>query len=175
MLICEPKVFNDDRGFFFESFNQKLFNEAVGYHVEFVQDNHSFSKKGVLRGMHLQKHPYMQGKLVRCVSGEVFDVAVDVRLNSETFGKWVGVYLSEENKKQLWIPAGFAHGFLTLSEHAELLYKATCFYSPGSEISINYKDSDIKIDWPNVIESPLLSEKDRNSISLKDYQSILMR
>ena len=123
VLIFEPKVFGDERGFFMESFNQKIFEEAVGRKVEFVQDNHSKSTKGVLRGLHYQLEPYAQGKLVRCVVGEVFDVAVDIRKSSPTFGKWVGVNLSAENKRQLWIPEGFAHGFLVLSETAEFVYK----------------------------------------------------
>ncbi|WP_338260471.1 dTDP-4-dehydrorhamnose 3,5-epimerase, partial [Escherichia coli] len=129
VLILEPKVFGDERGFFMESFNQKVFDEAVGRKVEFVQDNHSKSIKGVLRGLHYQQEPYAQGKLVRCVVGEVFDVAVDIRRDSETFGKWVGVNLSAENKKQLWIPEGFAHGFYVLSDTAEFVYKATNYYN----------------------------------------------
>ncbi|HAN7249263.1 TPA: dTDP-4-dehydrorhamnose 3,5-epimerase, partial [Escherichia coli] len=123
VLIFEPKVFGDERGFFMESFNQKVFEEAVGRKVEFVQDNHSKSCKGVLRGLHFQLPPFEQAKLVRCIVGEVFDVAVDIRPNSETFGSWVGVTLSSENKRQLWIPEGFAHGFLTLSDIAEFVYK----------------------------------------------------
>ncbi|HDV3963059.1 TPA: dTDP-4-dehydrorhamnose 3,5-epimerase, partial [Escherichia coli] len=133
--------FSDERGFFFESFNQKIFEEAVGRKVEFVQDNHSKSSKGVLRGLHYQLEPYAQGKLVRCVVGEVFDVAVDIRKSSSTFGKWVGVNLSSENKRQLWIPEGFAHGFLVLSETAEFVYKTTNFYSYPHERSIIWSDS----------------------------------
>ncbi|ENE0019756.1 dTDP-4-dehydrorhamnose 3,5-epimerase, partial [Escherichia coli] len=145
VLIFEPKVFSDERGFFFESFNQKIFEEAVGRKVEFVQDNHSKSSKGVLRGLHYQLEPYAQGKLVRCVVGEVFDVAVDIRKSSSTFGKWVGVNLSSENKRQLWIPEGFAHGFLVLSETAEFVYKTTNFYSYPHERSIIWSDSNINI------------------------------
>ncbi|MBN6347930.1 dTDP-4-dehydrorhamnose 3,5-epimerase [Escherichia coli] len=160
ILIFEPKVFGDERGFFFESFNQKVFEEAVGRKVEFVQDNHSKSSKGVLRGLHYQLEPYAQGKLVRCVVGEVFDVAVDIRKSSPTFGKWVGVNLSAKNKRQLWIPEGFAHGFLVLSETAEFLYKTTNYYHPESDRGIIWNDPDINIIWPNIAE-PLLSNKDK--------------
>ncbi|MEY7428321.1 dTDP-4-dehydrorhamnose 3,5-epimerase, partial [Citrobacter freundii] len=135
VLIFEPKVFGDERGFFMESFNQRLFEKATGRKVEFVQDNHSKSSKGVLRGLHFQRAPYAQGKLVRCVSGEVYDVAVDIRKNSKTFGRWVGITLSAENKKQLWIPEGFAHGFMTLTDNTEFLYKTTNYYHPESECS----------------------------------------
>jgi dTDP-4-dehydrorhamnose 3,5-epimerase len=160
VLIFEPKVFGDERGFFFESFNHKLFEEAVGYPVTFVQDNHSKSSKGVLRGLHYQLPPHAQGKLVRCVAGEVFDVAVDIRKSSPTFGQWVGVHLSGENKRQLWIPEGFAHGFVTLTETAEFLYKTTNYYNPKSEGSILWNDKEIAITWPKEIERPTLSEKD---------------
>ncbi|HAM5750958.1 TPA: dTDP-4-dehydrorhamnose 3,5-epimerase, partial [Escherichia coli] len=150
VLILEPKVFGDERGFFMESFNQKVFDEAVGRKVEFVQDNHSKSIKGVLRGLHYQQEPYAQGKLVRCVVGEVFDVAVDIRRDSETFGKWVGVNLSAENKKQLWIPEGFAHGFYVLSDTAEFVYKATNYYNFLSDRGIIWNDKNININWPIV-------------------------
>ncbi len=136
VLIFEPKVFSDERGFFFESFNQKVFEEAVGRKVKFVQDNHSKSSKGVLRGLHYQLEPYAQAKLVRCMVGEVFDVAVDIRKSSPTFGKWVGVNLSAENKHQLWIPEGFAHGFLVLSNTAEVLYKTNNYYNKENESEI---------------------------------------
>ncbi|EHG6003731.1 dTDP-4-dehydrorhamnose 3,5-epimerase [Escherichia fergusonii] len=159
VLIFEPKVFGDERGFFFESFNQKVFEEAVGRKVEFVQDNHSKSSKGVLRGLHYQLEPYAQGKLVRCVVGEVFDVAVDIRKSSPTFGKWVGVNLSAENKRQLWIPEGFAHGFLVLSETAEFLYKTTNYYNPQSDRGIIWNDPSLNIKWP-LVEKPILSKKD---------------
>ncbi|MHA8113302.1 dTDP-4-dehydrorhamnose 3,5-epimerase [Kosakonia cowanii] len=159
VLIFEPKVFGDDRGFFFESFSQKVFEEAVGRKVEFVQDNHSKSSKGVLRGLHYQLEPYAQGKLVRCVVGEVFDVAVDIRKDSPTFAKWVGVNLSAENKRQLWIPEGFAHGFLVLSETAEFVYKTTNYYHPESDRGIVWNDPIIDISWPN-INPLLLSDKD---------------
>ena len=161
VLNLEPKVFGDERGFFMESFNQKVFDEAVGRKVEFVQDNHSKSIKGVLRGLHYQQEPYAQGKLVRCVVGEVFDVAVDIRRDSETFGKWVGVNLSAENKKQLWIPEGFAHGFYVLSDTAEFVYKATNYYNFLSDRGIIWNDKNININWP-IVGDILLSEKDMN-------------
>jgi dTDP-4-dehydrorhamnose 3,5-epimerase len=159
VLIIEPRVFGDERGFFFESFNQQAFDEAVGSKIVFVQDNHSKSAKNVLRGLHYQLQPKAQGKLVRVVQGEVFDVAVDIRKESLTFGKWVGEVLSAENKKQMWIPPGFAHGFLTLSESAEFLYKTTDYYSPEHERSLCWDDSDIAIQWP-LLGNPLLSAKD---------------
>ncbi|HDS9457729.1 TPA: dTDP-4-dehydrorhamnose 3,5-epimerase [Enterobacter asburiae] len=161
VLIFEPKVFGDDRGFFMESFNQRMFNEAVGKEVNFIQDNHSKSTKNVLRGLHFQLQPYAQGKLVRCVVGEVFDVAVDIRKDSKHYGKWVGVNLSAENKKQLWIPEGFAHGFFVLSDTAEFVYKTTNYYSPEHERSILWSDSDLNIEWPISRDSlPSLSIKD---------------
>ncbi|MBK7463765.1 MAG: dTDP-4-dehydrorhamnose 3,5-epimerase [Betaproteobacteria bacterium] len=158
VLLIEPKVFGDDRGFFFESYNQKAFQEATGLNVSFVQDNHSKSAKNVLRGLHYQiKQP--QGKLVRVTHGEVFDAAVDIRKGSKTYGKWVGLILSAENKKQLWIPPGFAHGFLTLSETAEFLYKTTEYYSPEHERCIVWNDADIAIEW--LIQGlPQISPKD---------------
>ncbi|MCG5380336.1 dTDP-4-dehydrorhamnose 3,5-epimerase [Providencia rettgeri] len=169
VLIIEPKVFEDERGFFFESFNQKQFDETVGYPVTFVQDNHSKSIKGVLRGLHYQEEPYAQGKLVRCIAGEVFDVAVDIRENSPTFGKWVGVNLSAENKRQLWIPEGFAHGFLVLSETAEFNYKTTNYYNPNSEKCIKWNDDNLNINW--LVQNVIISEKDRNGthFNLKGY------
>ncbi len=152
-------MFGDDRGFFFESFNGAKFNEAVGSDVKFVQDNHSKSVKGVLRGIHYQLAPKAQGKLVRVTQGEVFDIAVDLRKSSPTFGKWVGEILSGENKKQLWIPEGFGHAFLTLSDTAEFLYKTTNYYAPDLERCIIWNDSDIGIEWPMEGE-PSLSKKD---------------
>jgi len=158
VLIIEPKVFGDERGFFFESFNKKLFAEATGVDADFVQDNHSKSSKGVLRGLHYQiKNP--QGKLVRVSSGEVFDVAVDLRKSSSTFGRWVGVALSAENKRQLWIPPGFAHGFVVLSDTAEFLYKTTDYYAPEHERCIKWDDAELAIDWCYTAE-PVVSEKD---------------
>jgi len=160
VLILEPKVFGDERGFFMESFNQKTFFEIIGREVNFVQDNHSKSAKGVLRGLHYQIEPFAQGKLVRCVAGEVFDVAVDIRQDSPTFGKWVGFVLSAENKRQLWIPEGFAHGFLVLSDMAEFVYKTTNYYNPESDRGIAWNDAMLGINWP-LTSAPLLSEKDK--------------
>ncbi len=158
VLLIEPKVFGDERGFFFESFNRKVFAQTTGFDVDFVQDNHSKSAKGVLRGLHYQlQQP--QGKLVRVIAGEVFDVAVDIRKGSPTFGQWAGAILSGENKKQLWVPAGFAHGFVTLSDSAELLYKVTDYYSPAHERCIAWNDATIDIAWP-ISAAPLLSAKD---------------
>lgn len=164
VVLFEPKVFGDDRGFFFESFNQAVFEEAIGKSVTFVQDNHSKSSRNVLRGLHYQiKHP--QGKLVRVISGEVFDVAVDLRKSSATFGKWVGVRLSAENKKQLWVPKGFGHGFITVSDTAEFLYKTTDYYAPEFERSIRWDDPDIGIAW-NCSVTPILSSKDAKAAPL---------
>jgi dTDP-4-dehydrorhamnose 3,5-epimerase len=159
VLLIEPKVFGDARGFFFESFNQKAFDDAVGEHVEFVQDNHSRSVRDVLRGLHYQVQQ-TQGKLVRVVKGAVFDVAVDIRRASPTFGRWVGVELSEENQRQLWVPKGFAHGFLVTSESADFLYKTTDFYAPAHERSIVWNDPDLAIDWPLHGRPPSLAAKD---------------
>ena len=170
VLIIEPKVFGDARGFFYESFNQKAFNEATGTNYQFVQDNHSYSSKGVLRGMHYQiQQP--QGKLVRVVRGAVFDVAVDIRKSSPTFGKWVGAELTEENHKQLWIPAGFAHGFLVTSDSAEFLYKTTDYYAPEQERCIAWNDQDIDIDWPLLAMQPSLSAKDQQGLALCEAQT----
>lgn len=168
VIIFEPKVFGDERGFFFESFNHKQFEEAVGRQVTFVQDNHSRSSKGVLRGLHYQLSPHAQGKLVRCTLGEVFDVAVDIRKSSPTFGQWVGVHLSAENKRQLWIPEGFAHGFVTLSDTAEFLYKTTNYYAPQSDRGIIWNDSDIAIDWPSLPNDFILSGKDAIAKKIND-------
>jgi dTDP-4-dehydrorhamnose 3,5-epimerase len=166
LLILEPRVFGDDRGFFFESFNRKVFREATGIDAEFVQDNHSRSEKNVLRGLHYQVAPRTQGKLVRVVHGAVFDVAVDIRKDSPTFGRWVGETLSAENKKQVWIPAGFAHGFLTLTDYAEFLYKTTDYYSPDHERCISWEDPKIAINWPLTGITPIVSEKDRRALTL---------
>jgi dTDP-4-dehydrorhamnose 3,5-epimerase len=159
VFILEPKVFGDERGFFFESFNRQAFREATGLDVDFVQDNHSKSAKNVLRGLHYQLPPKAQGKLVRVVQGEVFDVAVDLRKASKSFGKWVGGTLSAENKRQMWIPPGFAHGFLTLSDTAEFLYKTTDYYAPEYERCIRWDDPAIGIEWP-LDGVPSLSAKD---------------
>lgn len=160
VILFEPKVFGDERGFFYESFNQQTFNQLTGLNVQFVQDNHSKSQKGVLRGLHYQLPPKAQGKLVRVVQGEVFDVAVDIRKNSPTFGQWVSAILSAENKQQLWIPEGFAHGFLTLSETAEFLYKTTDYYAPEMERCIVWDDTLIAVTWP-MLDALILSEKDK--------------
>lgn len=158
VILFEPKVFGDDRGFFFESFNHAQFEEAIGRKVTFVQDNHSKSAKNVLRGLHYQiQQP--QGKLVRVVVGEVFDVAVDIRKSSPTFGKWVGETLTAENKKQMWVPEGFAHGFMVLSDSAEFLYKTTDYYAPQYERCIAWNDASLKVQWP-LQDEPLLSAKD---------------
>lgn len=165
VLVIEPKVFGDARGFFYESFNGKAFDEAVGRHVEFVQDNHSRSVKGVLRGLHYQLEQ-TQGKLVRVARGAVFDVAVDIRRASPTFGKWVGVELTEDNHKQLWVPEGFAHGFLVLSESADFLYKTTDYYAPAHERALRWDDERIGIQWPDVGAPPTLSAKDQAGLPM---------
>ena len=159
VLLIEPKVFGDERGFFYESFNQQRFNEATGLNYDFVQDNHSKSAKGVLRGLHYQLPPKAQGKLVRVIAGEVFDVAVDIRKDSPTFGQWVGEHLSADNKRQLWIPPGLAHGFLVLSDSAEFLYKTTDYYAPELERCIRWNDPALAIVWP-IDGEPVLSAKD---------------
>ena len=159
LLLIEPQVFSDERGFFFESFNQNKFEEVVNRKINFVQDNHSKSARGVLRGLHYQLRPKAQGKLVRVIQGEVFNAVVDIRRSSPTFGKWVGEVISGDNKKQLWIPEGFAHGFVTLSDTVEFLYKTTDFYSPEHEQSIVWNDATIAIKWPFDFE-PELSKKD---------------
>lgn len=159
VVLLEPKVYEDTRGHFYESYNARTFAEAVGHSVEFVQDNHSLSHRGVVRGLHYQLAPAPQGKLVRVVAGEIFDVAVDVRRSSPTFGKWVGEILSAENKHQVWIPIGFAHGFMVLSESAEVIYKATDFYHKAAEHAVIWNDPDIAIAWPDSV-TPILSDKD---------------
>jgi len=168
LLILEPKVFGDSRGFFFESFNAKNFAQATGLNVNFVQDNHSRSSKGVLRGLHYQVQQ-TQGKLVHVTQGAVFDVAVDIRKSSPTFGKWVGCELSDSNHRQLWIPPGFAHGFMVLSESADFLYKTTDYYAPAHERCIAWNDSSIGIQWPEGI-TPLLSAKDQQGIALAEAE-----
>ncbi len=165
LLVIEPRVFGDERGFFFESFNAQAFNAATGNTLEFVQDNHSKSAKGVLRGLHYQLPPKAQGKLVRVVQGEVFDVAVDIRKGSPTYGQWVGEILSADNKKQLWNPPGFAHGFLTLSDTAEFLYKTTDYWSPEHERAILWNDATLNIDWPLNGLKPQLAAKDAAAVA----------
>ena len=166
VVLLEPKVFGDERGFFYESYNQQAFQQATGLDVTFVQDNHSRSARSVLRGLHYQLPPKAQGKLVRAVVGEVFDVAVDLREDFPTFGQWVGEKLSAENKRMMWIPPGFAHGFLVLSEYAEFLYKTTDYYAPELERSILWNDPDLAIKWP-LREEPVLSAKDVQSALFK--------
>ncbi|MCG3189259.1 MAG: dTDP-4-dehydrorhamnose 3,5-epimerase [Burkholderiaceae bacterium] len=165
VLILEPKVFGDERGFFLESFNQRAFDTAVGTHVEFLQDNHSHSQRGVLRGLHYQLPPHAQGKLVRVASGRVFDVAVDMRRSSATFGRWVGTELDASKRRQLWIPAGFAHGFLVLSETADFLYKTTDYYAPAAERAVRWDDPQVAIAWPDAGTPIKLSDKDRTASS----------
>ena len=166
VLLIEPRIFGDERGFFFESFNQNKFEEVIGKKINFVQDNHSKSIKGVLRGLHYQLNPKAQGKLVRVTQGEVFDVAVDLRKSSPTFGQWVGEILSADNKKQMWMPEGFAHGFLTLSDTSEFFYKTTDFYSKDHEQAIMWNDETMGIDWP--MKEVSLSSKDNAALFFKE-------
>ena len=166
VLILEPKVFGDERGFFMESFNQKAFNDAVGYEVNFVQDNHSRSAKGVLRGLHYQRPPHAQGKLVRVTQGAVFDVVVDIRPESPTYAQWVGVELNAQNHRQVWMPPGMAHGFLVTSESADFLYKTTDYYVPQAEGCIRWDDPKLGIDWPLHGMVPALSAKDAVALGL---------
>ena len=173
LFLLRPTLHNDSRGYFYESWNQKKFQELTETKEIFVQDNHSFSKKGVLRGLHFQTNPFPQGKLVRCTEGEIFDVAVDIRTNSKTFGEWAGVRLNKENKFQFWIPIGFAHGFLTISDYAEVQYKTTNYWDKYSEYTLKWDDININISWPlNLINSkePLLSAKDQNGISFEEVK-----
>lgn len=171
VILLEPKVFEDERGFFFESFNQRTFEQSCGRSPVFVQDNHSRSIRGVLRGLHYQLPPQAQGKLVRVVYGRVFDVVVDIRRNSPTYGHWVGEHLSADNRKQLWIPEGFAHGFLTLSEAAEVVYKTTRFYAPELGRCLCWDDPNIGIAWPTPPSTPLLSPKDAAAPILGDAET----
>lgn len=171
VLVIEPQVFGDARGFFFESYNAKAFREATGVAASFVQDNHSRSAQGVLRGLHYQVPPRAQGKLVRVVRGAVFDVAVDIRQGSPTFGQWAGVELTENNHRQLWIPPGLAHGFLVLSESADFLYKTTDYYSPEHERCIAWDDPQLAIAWPDLGKAPVLSAKDLAGLSLAHVQA----
>nr|WP_312971543.1 dTDP-4-dehydrorhamnose 3,5-epimerase [Pseudomonas sp.] len=168
VLILEPKVFGDERGFFFESFNARAFSEATGLNPNFVQDNHSRSQRGVLRGLHYQVQQ-AQGKLVRVTAGEVYDVAVDLRRQSPTFGQWVGAHLSADNKRQMWVPEGFAHGFMVLSEFAEFLYKTTDYYAPAHERCIRWDDPKLAIDW-QLQEEPRLSAKDQQGLSFDEAE-----
>ncbi len=170
VMVIEPKVFGDARGVFYESFNQAAFNAATGTAFEFVQDNHSRSSKGVLRGLHYQLPPHAQGKLVRVVRGAVWDVAVDIRQNSATFGQWVGQELTEDNHKQFWIPPGFAHGFVVLSDSADFLYKTTNYYAPQSDRGLLWNDPDIGIAWPDLGMEFLLSDKDQKQPLLRNAE-----
>ncbi|MEM7554373.1 MAG: dTDP-4-dehydrorhamnose 3,5-epimerase [Cyanobacteria bacterium P01_A01_bin.84] len=168
VLQIKPQVFNDERGFFFESYNQKKFCQKLGVKIDFVQDNHSYSRSHVLRGLHYQiQQP--QGKLVRVISGQIFDVALDIRKSSPSFGQWVGCYISASNQEQVWIPPGFAHGFLVLSQIAEVIYKTTDFYSPQYERTILWNDKDLGITWP-IISTPILSAKDRAGQTFKSAE-----
>jgi len=167
--IFEPRLFKDNRGYFFESFNQQGFEEVVGEQIVFLQDNESVSSKYVLRGLHFQSPPFAQGKLVRVVSGSVLDIAVDIRKSSKTYGQHVAIELSAENKRQLWIPPGFAHGFLALEENTQFLYKCTAYYSPQHENTLLYNDSDLKINWS--CDFPLVSEKDKIGLSFAELQT----
>lgn len=172
ILIIEPTVFRDHRGFFLESFNRKQFFEQTGLDPEFVQDNHSRSAKGVLRGLHYQIEQ-AQGKLVRVVSGEIYDIAVDIRKSSPNFGRWVGEYLSAKNFRQMWIPPGFAHGFLAVEDKTDVLYRTTAYYSPEHERTIKWNDSDLSIDWPTNGVEPLISEKDLHGLPLSKAEYFL--
>ncbi|MGL6315420.1 dTDP-4-dehydrorhamnose 3,5-epimerase [Vibrio sp. WXL103] len=170
--IIEPAVFGDERGFFMETWNQKRFEELVtGKPTKFVQDNHSMSAQGILRGLHFQTEN-TQGKLVRVVSGEVYDVAVDIRVDSPTFGQWVGAYLSAENKRQLWVPEGFAHGFYVTSPQAEFVYKCTDYYNPSAEVSLAWNDRELNIDWPLIDDTVITSAKDKSAMSLSDFTKL---
>lgn len=171
VVLINPQIFIDERGFFFEAFNQKEFENAIQRNVVFVQDNHSRSTMGVLRGLHYQKEPYQQGKLVRVIHGKIWDVVVDIRKDSKTYGKWIAEELSSENKKQLWIPEGFAHGFITLSKDAEVLYKTNNYYSPEHECSIKYDDPVLNIDWLMNHKEIILNDKDTNAINFKDIMT----
>lgn len=165
VVIIEPRVFGDERGYFLETFSKERYRKEAGIMLDFVQDNQSWSRRSVLRGLHFQKEK-PQGKLVQVTSGEVYDVAVDIRKGSDSYGQWVGVHLSDENKRQLWVPPGFAHGFVTLSESARFEYKCTDYYNPGDEYCLRWDDPTINIKWP--INSPLLSDKDRHGLLLEE-------
>ena len=167
VVLIEPRVFGDSRGFFLESFKQELFNQATGTKHDFIQDNHSRSSKGVLRGLHYQLNPHAQGKLVRVITGAVFDVAVDIRRSSPTFGRWVGAELTAENHHQLWIPPGFAHGFVVLSDTADFVYKTTAYYAPETDRGILWNDPDIGIEWPQLDIPFSLSDKDQKQPAFK--------
>lgn len=164
LMILEPKVFDDERGFFYESYNKKVFDEMIGKNINFLQDNHSSSKKGVLRGIHAQKEPFAQGKLVRVIQGTVIDYAIDLRQESRTYLEYFSIELSSDNKKQLWIPEGFGHAFFTISDNAQLAYKATNLYNKESEVTIMWDDPKIGIEWPEEVDTNLISFKDKSGI-----------
>ena len=166
ILLFQPTIYQDSRGYFTESFNQRIFNNLTNLSIDFVQDNHSLSKKYVLRGLHYQKSPCEQAKLLRVISGSIFDVVVDIRKNSKNFGKWLGFNLSSENSLQLWIPRGYAHGFLSLEDNTQVFYKTDNFYSKEDSICIDYNDASLCIDWP--IENPILSDNDNNAIKFSE-------
>ena len=176
IFLITPNIYNDERGFFMESWNKRNFNKALGENIDFCQDNHSHSSKGVLRGLHYQLYPKAQGKLVRCLQGTIFDVAVDLRKSSKTFGQWLGVKLSEENNYQLWIPEGFAHGFLTLSKNADVSYKTTNYWSKEYERTISWNDRQLSIQWPIKeidMKYPILAQKDKNAPSFAEIKNSL--
>ena len=170
LFLITPSLFYDNRGYFYESWNNKKFDELIGKSINFVQDNHSFSKQGVVRGLHYQLPPFQQSKLVTCIKGEIFDVAVDIRKGSPTFGRWAGAYLNEKNHSQLWIPEGFAHGFTVISSSALVMYKVDQYWKKNYEKSIRWDDENLKISWPLGVDSALISEKDTNSIHFIDLE-----
>ena len=167
-ITFKENLFNDSRGFFIESWNENKFSELLGFSTKFVQDNHSQSRKGVLRGLHFQTNPFAQGKLVRCISGEIYDVIVDLRQNSETFKEWAGIKLNNQERKQLWVPPGFAHGFLTLSEHAEVFYKVTQYWEKGSEVTLKWDDPEININWNSNLNFHI-SDKDSKGLFISNF------
>lgn len=168
VVLFEPNVHMDNRGYFYESYNQKIFDEAIGFKIQFIQDNHSHSVHNTLRGLHFQKKPFEQAKLVRVIKGNIYDVAVDIRKHSSTFGQYIAEELSAENRKQLWIPKGFAHGFLVLSSSAEVIYKTDSFYNKESEETLLWDDKTLKINWP-LASVPIVSDKDQHGVTFKDY------
>ncbi len=169
LFTISPICFKDERGFFFEAFNKRDFDKLLGRSINFVQDNHSVSNFGVLRGLHFQKPPYAQGKLIRVIKGEIYDVAVDLRINSKNYGQWVGVTLSDKNKKQLWIPEGFAHGFIAMSSNVEIVYKTTNYYHPDSECILKWNDEILNINWPNI--KKIISSRDQEGVNFSDLEA----
>ena len=173
-IAFASEIFQDERGFFTESWNQKRFNNLLGQEINFVQDNHSFSTFGVLRGLHFQVSPHSQGKLIRCLEGEIYDVGVDLRINSATFGSWFGLTLSSSNQKQIWLPSGFAHGFLTLSNQAQVIYKVTDFWDKDTEMSLLWNDPTVSIKWPLNLDLPKISPKDNEAKCLEEIYDFLL-